>query len=63
MHYYQILLDIGGPVPLLITGLAIIAGALGVLAASARRRRHDRDQLAGAGPIRPGTPVPPGFLS
>ena len=59
MHYFY--LTIGGPGPLLITWLVIIAGALGVLLASARRRRHDRE-LAGVGQLRPGVPVPPGFL-
>jgi hypothetical protein len=61
MHYYFYYQVFGGPWPLLITWLVIIAGALGVLLASARRRRHDRE-LAGVGQLRPGVPVPPGFL-
>jgi hypothetical protein len=59
MRYDQILTDIASPVPLLAAALAFAAGAISILIASARRRRHDR-QIAGVtGAARP---VPPGLL-
>ena len=51
MHHSQI--------ALLITGLVFIVGALGVLVASARRRRHDRQLVGVTAATRP---VPPGLL-
>lgn len=42
----KILLDIGGPIPLLITGILIIGVALVTLRLSARRRRHDKAVIA-----------------
>ena len=46
-------------IALLITGLVVIVGALGLLVASARRRRHDRELV---GVTTAARPVPPGLL-